>query len=659
MEIDSIVIENWGPYLGRQVIDLSVTRSAPVVVVHGENDRGKTSFLRAIYFGLYGEVKDKGKNIAVHELVSQRALEGLDEVKFSIEIHFNHEGERFVIERGGSARQEGREIVPVEPLWVEFRTDAGTPFPQAVVKDRINGLLDQDIAVFYLFDGERLDEIIRKLRDRGGLSSDFVKSSVERAVGLSFVAQLIEDLKSIRDDIYGKLQKDKKVTATKERLIQDIERKQQEIDRVGVDESAVVEEKGNHTEVAERTQEQLDQFDEIRDLVVERQTLVKQREEKQELLEQLWEDRRHQASQSWLFPMKAAIESKLEGLNEELHKAAKHDARRQEIEAKILIYSNTASAKHCGYCGSEMSDSDVEKASAKRKELEEELASVPSSAQSVSVLSPEVALWNRFLKDSAGGSGFFSLLERIEDYEKDILEFENQERKLSSRIGKSETPDIVALEDTLKLSEARIRQANELLQTLEAKKKSLGTELATLKAKLRDSPEVSSEIRYEVEVIDDALAVAERAFVTYRERMREAVQSAASEALVQISSEPEFETLRIGEEYQISILNSEGKTQKHSKGYEQISALSFIAGLAQTAGESNFMAMDTPFGRLDEANRKGVLKWAAERQSQTILFVQSGELKEDQARELIGKELGRQLRLKRVRQGSSEIVEVR
>jgi DNA sulfur modification protein DndD len=162
-----------------------------------------------------------------------------------------------------------------------------------------------------------------------------------------------------------------------------------------------------------------------------------------------------------------------------------------------------------------------------------------------------------------------------------------------------------------------------------------------------------------MEVIDEAIAVSETAFATYRERMREAVQEFASDALIKIAAEPEFRILRIGQEYQISILNAEGVQQKHSTGYQQVSAMAFVAGLAQTAGERNLMAMDTPLGRLDKQNREGVLSWVASRNAQTILFVQSGELEEDEARSLIGKKLGRQLKIKRVRQGSSEIVEVK
>ena len=56
MKIKSITLENFGPYYGIQHVDLSTDAVAPVVLIYGENMRGKTSLLRAIRWALYGKV---------------------------------------------------------------------------------------------------------------------------------------------------------------------------------------------------------------------------------------------------------------------------------------------------------------------------------------------------------------------------------------------------------------------------------------------------------------------------------------------------------------------------------------------------------------------------------------------------------------------------
>lgn len=664
MEIESLVLKNWGPYVGEHEVNLAVSDTAPVVVIHGENDRGKTSFLRAITFGLYGAVREAGQKIPVQELASQRLLESGDEVQFSVMIRFEHEGERFVIERSGGSTQRGGGDSPVElttPISVEFRTESGTPFPESAVPDRINGILDEDIADFYLFDGERLAEIIRKLTSRQGAqaSAEFVKTSVERAVGLSFVSQLISDMKAVRDDLYSDLQKDLKTARAKEKLFDEIRSTEAEIKRVDEDRDELIAEKKKHSDAAEDIQAQLDQFVEIRDLVVERQTLQKQRTEVEEELDELYAQRRVEASTHWQFPMKDILDSTLTQLHENFATVSKAEEERQDLLSEQRILQASQGSTDCAYCGNKLSDTEIRERDDRLAKIEADLSSLPQFDYSVADLSAQIRSYKAALDSALGGGALGKILDRIDDREEYVMELLSKEKKLTGRIGKSESPDIVALEDSREDLKSLIQKADLLLETIASRRKGFENSLISLQKKLRDSPEVSQEARREVQVLDDAIAVAIRAFVDYRERMRESVQHAASEALVQMSSEPEFVTLRIGQEYQISILNKEGIPQKHSKGYEQVSSMAFIAGLASTAGKSNLMVMDTPLGRLDMENRRGVIRWASARSSQTILFVQSGELTESQARELIGKRLGRQLKLKRVRQGSSEIVEVK
>ena len=55
MKIHRLVVENFGPFLGKHEIDLDVSPTAPVVVIHGENMRGKTTLQNAIRWCLYGQ----------------------------------------------------------------------------------------------------------------------------------------------------------------------------------------------------------------------------------------------------------------------------------------------------------------------------------------------------------------------------------------------------------------------------------------------------------------------------------------------------------------------------------------------------------------------------------------------------------------------------
>ena len=55
MIIQKIELENYKPYYGKQVIDLSVDQRHNVILIEGDNDTGKTSLFQALRFCLYGE----------------------------------------------------------------------------------------------------------------------------------------------------------------------------------------------------------------------------------------------------------------------------------------------------------------------------------------------------------------------------------------------------------------------------------------------------------------------------------------------------------------------------------------------------------------------------------------------------------------------------
>jgi hypothetical protein len=53
VKIVRLRLENFGPFMGVHEIDLTVTTTAPVILIHGENERGKTSLANAIRWCLY------------------------------------------------------------------------------------------------------------------------------------------------------------------------------------------------------------------------------------------------------------------------------------------------------------------------------------------------------------------------------------------------------------------------------------------------------------------------------------------------------------------------------------------------------------------------------------------------------------------------------
>jgi DNA sulfur modification protein DndD len=92
MKIKSITLENFGPYYGSQHIDLSTDSVSPVVLIYGENMRGKTSLLRAIRWALYGKVlSHEGEELDSRGFANYDARDESPSVTVSVEIVFDED----------------------------------------------------------------------------------------------------------------------------------------------------------------------------------------------------------------------------------------------------------------------------------------------------------------------------------------------------------------------------------------------------------------------------------------------------------------------------------------------------------------------------------------------------------------------------------------
>ena len=78
MKINSIHMENWMPFKGKQEVVFPTDDHANILIINGENMHGKTSLITAFRWCLYGEAtSNNSRLIPDHELLnSDAAKEG-------------------------------------------------------------------------------------------------------------------------------------------------------------------------------------------------------------------------------------------------------------------------------------------------------------------------------------------------------------------------------------------------------------------------------------------------------------------------------------------------------------------------------------------------------------------------------------------------------
>ena len=111
MKLLKLTLNNFGPYFDTQSMDLDVSNNAPIILVYGENERGKTSLLRAIRWCLYAEVHNQGGSLMdEREFANYDARDRKEPFDVSVELEFEDQGIRSVLKRWMKVKENGLEV---------------------------------------------------------------------------------------------------------------------------------------------------------------------------------------------------------------------------------------------------------------------------------------------------------------------------------------------------------------------------------------------------------------------------------------------------------------------------------------------------------------------------------------------------------------------
>jgi DNA sulfur modification protein DndD len=190
--IEEVVLQNVGPYAGRQVIRLKPpSADKPVVLVAGLNGCGKTTLLEAIHLGLYGRqahLSKKGSasyDAYLRRLISRRVR---PDVGASIEIQLCRREERIQrterIQRVWRVRGDR-----VEESWQVLVDGQLDPVLTDGWSEHIENILPSKLARLFFFDGEQ----VAQLADLDQ-SNELLQAAIHTLLGLDLVEQLKSDL---------------------------------------------------------------------------------------------------------------------------------------------------------------------------------------------------------------------------------------------------------------------------------------------------------------------------------------------------------------------------------------------------------------------------------------------------------------------------------
>ncbi|MDP2402131.1 MAG: AAA family ATPase, partial [Actinomycetota bacterium] len=200
MRIENVSIRNYRQY---RTLDLDL-RGDNLVILVGMNGTGKTNFLNALIWCLYGKEKFYNYDLTTTPIVNLGAIDAAADgellcCEVTLDLRFTN-GVEAKLTRRADFKKTGRALVPV-----------GKPaFSVAVLKDIAQGVRNEAkpdhwierwvpsrLEPYFLFDGERLDNFFKEAE------SGKIENAILQIAQIDLLARLLNHLEKVADDLYS------------------------------------------------------------------------------------------------------------------------------------------------------------------------------------------------------------------------------------------------------------------------------------------------------------------------------------------------------------------------------------------------------------------------------------------------------------------------
>ena len=657
MKVKKVIFYNFMPFKDKQEIEFPQHETQNVMLLFGDNMRGKTSFLNAIRWGFYGIALGRHlREIPRLNLINRDAA---DEGNWtmSISLNFDHKGKGFHLTR----RIEKRENTSRPKNDADFEEFIGlkidgTPITGDAINYEINQVMPSEVSRFFLFDGELLQEYENLLIEKSEQGKK-IKESIESILGVPALVHARDELQVLLKDARAVQRKDAQKNEELRKFAQDQQNHEIELEMIENDLKELTSQKEeyqekiddlddflNNTEAVQNKKIQLARLDENQKNLEDEIALAN--EDTHRLLKTVWKDVLANSAQALVHSLRAE-RNRCEQARDEI---IRFQGQINELQKSL------ENNKACETCGQ---DIPVSIKLSLKKRLDELKAKQTEHKFDFNTL---VDL-NQTI-DNLEGIRSEGEVNRIVDNQKKIITknvelvtIENKREDLNEEIKDFDTDEIMRKREErqrwLKLftrTEAEIKAKEDKKE----KNNQAQEKISQLIAKLGGLQ--SSVSNQRVDKMQQLQTIFAKGIDQLRLKLKDDVEAHATRAFKQITTEKTYAGLQINQNYGLSILDKEKRIiNERSAGAEQVVALSLIDGLNKTSGTKAPIIMDTPLGRLDPKHRRNILHYLPDMSEQVVLLVHEGELHATRDTDVFASRIGTRYEIKRVSATQSRI----
>ena len=627
MMLKRLWTRNFMPYAGDMTLEFPTERDRNVLLIYGDNMRGKTSLLNALRWAFYGNALGRhSREIHLPDLVNRDAASRGD-WNMEARVTFVAEGTEYEIHRSASKRAGVGAPTRSEDFLVKRAVRKGADvMPEHLIDAEINRFVPEQTSRFFLFDGELLQEY-ESLLIEGSTTGKKIKESIEQALG---VPSLIRG----REDAQTLLRSAQKQHANEMAKIAGLEKQAERLASEQVQQDSVerdIADLASRLAAARAEIANLDDFIETTERVHEdKQRLVAQetaRATNVERQDSLATERLSLVQDAWREVLRPTLSRKRAQLQDGIEALAEAQAERSKKEARLAELGKTVQTGHCASCGQEIGGAERQRAEEEQARLQSALGLATEDGGDLLAMSTELRDLNRLLAPSSA-SGIKTIDRELALLNVKLTQHDNSIEKLRDAIAGHDTAEIARQRkrrDGLLKEEGTL--TNDIKQA-ESRLEKIARDIAMLSLAMQNAPNAASKRSTKMVQIATALeAVFAKSIERLREDLRNRVQETATSAFRQLTTQERYNGLRINGNYGLSILDEhDEEVPVRSAGAEQIVALSLIDGLARAGKSAGPVVMDTPFGRLDLKHRANILRYLPTTTEQLVLLVHEAEL---------------------------------
>lgn len=656
MKLSEIQIRNFMPYKGEQVVKFPDDPTQNVMLLFGDNMRGKTSFLNALRWAFYG--KALGRHLREIPFMNLLNSDARDEGDWIVEVGvvFDEDSHRYDLRR----QMKKRDVIAVPKSNSDFEVSLalrvdGTPIVRDQIEYQINQVIPEQISRFFLFDGELLQEyetLVLETSEQGSL----IKEKIEQVLG-------VPALTNGRDEIETLLKKAMKQQAKDTRHIEALK---SHSDRLVKLQAESVSHENDLSSLKDNFQKTKDEIEKIEDeldaahAALDVQAKFNQNKDRLKELESEEVEIREEIITSlrdiWrdvLQPRLLIKISQLESEKDEIHGWMQQQG---VLKSKIEGYQSLLDTSLCPTCEQQVPEKAKLQFAREIEKLKSEVVSISGNSGSLDRISSEINDLKAIMP--SGDKEKIVINEKaLVKINIEITKIENQNKELEEKIKGYDTVELERKRTKLEILQKNAGKSEFLIAEKEEEISKNTKEQEKISALMSKDPlGRKNRSSLQVDICKNIASVFSESISRLRDELRESVQELATSAFEKLTTEKEYAGLSINENYGLKILDSKGRElEERSAGAEQIVALSLISGLNEVARKTGPIVMDTPLARLDLKHRQRVLEYLPTMAEQVVLLVHEGEISKEEVAKPLENRIGSMWEIERISASQSRL----